>query len=92
MLPDEDGADAGASGRAGGDPENDWWIAVVAGAAVGLGVLSVGFFVYARYRGKGKRAPTKKASVEDDSDGDSDGDASAPDTKAETKADAKSRR
>ena len=46
-----DGADAGASGRAGGDssgdPENDWWIAVVAGAAVGLGVLSVGFCVYA---------------------------------------------
>ena len=61
MLPDEDGADAGASGRAGGDssgdPENVWWIAGVAGAAAGLGVLSVGFCVYdcrARCRGKGK--------------------------------------
>ena len=49
--------DAGASGRAGGDsrgdPENDWLIAVVGGAAAGLGVLSVGFCVSHRCCGKG---------------------------------------
>ena len=92
MLPDEDGADAGASGRAGGDssgdPENNWWIAVVAGAAAGLGVLSVGFCVYdcrARCRRKrtGKGAPTKKASVEDGG-----GDRGVPETKGDTKAEA----
>ena len=92
MLPDEDDADAGASGSTGGDssgdPENDWWIAVVAGAAAGLGILSVGFCVYAgcRRRGNGKEkgAPTKKASVED-----GDGGGSAPETKAETKSETK---
>ena len=80
---------AGASGRAGGDsrgdPENDWWIAVVGGAAAGLGVLSVAFCVSYRCRGNGigKGAPTKKASVEDGGGG-----RGVSETKGESKAEA----
>ena len=84
--------DAGASRRAGGDssgdPENDWWIAVVGGAAAGLGVLSAGFYVVydcrARCRWEKKEgAPTKKASVEDEGV-----DGGVPETEGETKAEA----
>ena len=56
---------------------------MVAGATAGLGVLSVGFCVlydcrarcHRRGKGKGKGAPTKKASVEDGS-----GDGGVPET------------